>query len=153
MTRAGWAVAAIAAAAIAVPAGMAAAGGRGSPPRPDDRVATVVLTAHHSRFTPSTVTVAAGTTVRLVVRNLDPIDHELIVGGPEVHRHHAVGRDAHHHGDVPGEVSVPAGRSASTSWPAPGTGTGDADEVTFACHLPGHLDYGMAGTIRVTTRT
>ncbi|HEX9970032.1 MAG TPA: hypothetical protein VGB03_07825, partial [Acidimicrobiales bacterium] len=40
---------------------------------------TVELTARRSRFTPEVVTVRAGTAVRVVVRNEDPIDHELIV--------------------------------------------------------------------------
>ena len=135
-------------AAVVAPVGIAAAGGRGGSPADD--VVTVTLTAHHSRFTPSSVTVPAGATVRFVVRNLDPIDHELIVGGPEVHARHATGRDAHHHGDVPGEVSVPAGRTASTMWTAPDSATAGA---AFACHLPGHLAYGMSGVVTVTPRT
>lgn len=133
-------------ATVAVPAGIAAAGGDAGGGGP----VTVTLTAHHSRFTPSSVTVPAGETVRLVVRNLDPIDHELIVGGPDVHRRHQVGREAHHHGDVPGEVTVPAGATASTTWTAPSPPHGP---ITFACHLPGHLAYGMSGSVEVTTRT
>ena len=129
--------------AVAVPVGMAAATGGG--PAAGGAV-TVELTARHSRFTPAAVQVPAGTTVRFVVRNLDPIDHELIVGGPEVHRHHERGREAHHHGDVPGEVTVPAGTTRSTTFTPAG-------EVTFACHLPGHLAYGMSGVVTVTTRT
>ena len=132
-------------AALAVPAGIAAAAGGGG--RSGGEVRTVTLTAHHSRFTPSSVTVPAGATVRFVVRNLDPIDHEFIVGGPDVHARHAVGRERHHHGDVPGEVSVPAGATASTTWTAP------AGAATFACHLPGHLAYGMGGVVVVTPRS
>jgi uncharacterized cupredoxin-like copper-binding protein len=131
-----------------VTAAAAGGGGDGAPGR-DGVTLTVTLTAHHSRFTPSTVTVPAGATVRFVVRNLDPIDHELIVGDAEVHRHHRNGRDAHHHGDVPGEISVPAGETASTTWTAPTT----AGDTAFACHLPGHLGYGMAGVVRVSPRT
>ena len=130
----------------------AAAGGGGAGPGDTGRdgpTVTVRLTAHHSRFTPSVVAVPAGGTVRFVVRNLDPIDHELIVGDAEVHRHHQTGRDAHHHGDVPGEISVPAGGTASTTWTAPPI----EGDTAFACHLPGHLDYGMAGVVRVSPRT
>ena len=133
---------------LAVPAGIAAAGGGA---KSGGDVLTVTLTAHHSRFTPASVTVPAGATVRFVVRNLDPIDHELIVGGPDVHARHAVGRERHHHGDLPGEVSVPAGTTATTTWTAPaGVGAGGA---TFACHLPGHLAYGMSGVVVVTPRS
>jgi len=109
-------------------------------------VRTVVLDARHTRFDPPTVTVPVGTTVRFVVRNLDPIDHELIVGDAATHRRHEVGREAHHHGDVGGEISVPAGTTAVTTWQA--TTPGD---VVFACHLPGHFAYGMAGVITVSS--
>ncbi|MGH9178883.1 MAG: cupredoxin domain-containing protein [Acidimicrobiales bacterium] len=135
---------------FAVAAGATAGGGGGEPASGTAKgpTRTVELVAHHSRFSPASVSVPVGTTVRFVVRNLDPIDHELIVGGPDVHRRHEVGREAHHHGDVAGEVSVPAGKSATTTWTATEMGP-----TVFACHLPGHLAYGMAGTIGVTTRS
>lgn len=116
--------------------------GRANPHGTETR--TVWLTAHYSRYTPKVIRVRPGTVVRFVVRNRDPIDHELIVGPPEVHRIHEVGRQAHHHGDVPGEVSVPAGGVATTTY----TFTGRGDTV-FACHLPGHYAYGMRGLVRV----
>lgn len=112
------------------------------------RVRTIVLEVRHSRFSPAAISVPAGQRVRFVVRNLDPIDHELIVGGPEVHRRHEAGTERHHHGDVPGEISVPAGQTVSTTWTAPASG-----QVTYSCHLPGHLAYGMTGTLLVTTRS
>ena len=132
---------------FAVAAGATTGGGDGGA-HEGGEARTVELVAHHSRFSPATVSVPVGTTVRFVVRNLDPIDHELIVGRPEVHRRHEKGREAHHHGEVPGEISVPAGGTATTTWTATEVGS-----TVFACHLPGHLGYGMAGTIRVTTRS
>ena len=146
----------LAAVAVAVPVGLAAAGGSDGPAGGTGQTAvTVRLTAHHSRFTPATVDVAPGTTVRFVIRNLDPIDHEFIIGGPEVHEHHEVGREAHHHGDVPGEISIPAGTTASTTWTAPAgekaqTALESPGSTVFACHLPGHFAYGMAGVVRIT---
>lgn len=106
---------------------------------------TVVLTAHHSRFSPARVEVPAGATVRFVVHNEDPIEHELIVGDDAAHRRHEVGRDGHHHGDVAGEVSVPAGATATTTYRFTGDGP-----VTFGCHVPGHWAYGMRGLILVS---
>jgi uncharacterized cupredoxin-like copper-binding protein len=105
---------------------------------------TVELTIHHSRFLPSVVEVSPGTEVRFVVRNLDPIEHELIVGGPQVHARHAEGRERHHHGEVPGEVSVGIGATARTTYSFDAAGP-----VAFGCHLPGHWQYGMRGTVRV----
>lgn len=130
---------------VAIPIGMATAGGSGGEPAAP-KVLTVRLTAHHSHFSPARVDVPTGVTVRFVIRNLDPIDHEFIVGDSELHRRHEVGREAHHHGDVPGEISVPAGATVSTTWTAPAS----VGPTVFACHLPGHFVYGMSGV--VTTR-
>jgi uncharacterized cupredoxin-like copper-binding protein len=105
---------------------------------------TVVITIHHTHFQPAVVKVEPGTTVRFVLRNTDPIDHEFIVGDESVHRRHRVGRDKHHHGDVPGEVSVPSGTEASTTYRFD-----RPDNFAYICHLPGHEAYGMVGTVEV----
>ncbi|HEV3498336.1 MAG TPA: plastocyanin/azurin family copper-binding protein, partial [Actinomycetes bacterium] len=109
---------------------------------------TVVVTMHHSRFEPSVVRVEPGERVRFVLRNTDPIDHEFILGDASVQRRHEEGRERQHHGDVPGERSVPAGQEATTTYTFPSTLEGRALE--FACHLPGHYAYGMHGTARVS---
>ena len=114
----------------------AAAGGDGSP-------LTVVLTARHSRFTPATLEVPVGEAVQFVVRNQDPIDHELIVGDQDVHDRHEGGTEPYHP-PRPGEVTVPAGAEAATTFVFDEVGT-----VVFACHLPGHFAYGMRGEVRV----
>lgn len=142
-TRAVATLVALVAVAVAIPFGIAAAGGQDAAPAGPT---TVEITAHHSRFTPASVAVPAGATVRFVIRNLDAIDHEFIVGGPEVHRHHEVGREAHHQGEVPGEISVAAGATVSATWTAPSA----PGPVTYACHLPEHFAYGMAGVVDVT---
>jgi uncharacterized cupredoxin-like copper-binding protein len=105
---------------------------------------TVTIGIDHSRFDASVIRVRPHTQVRFVLVNRDPIGHEFIVGGPEVHARHANGHEAYHP-PVPGEVSVPAGGRASTTYAfhAPGP-------VEFACHLPGHYQYGMHGTVVVT---
>jgi uncharacterized cupredoxin-like copper-binding protein len=104
---------------------------------------TVTLGIRYSRFDPSELTVARGTTVRFVVENRDPIDHELIVGDQEVQDIHERGT-GHHHGEVPGEISAPAGATVETTYTFTEAGT-----TLFGCHLPGHYAYGMRGTIRV----
>lgn len=106
-------------------------------------VVTVHVTMEHSRFDLGTLRVREGTIVRFVVHNGDPIDHELVIGDAEVHRRHTVG-DERRHPPVPGEVSVAPGATSLTfyEFDAPGT-------VVYACHLPGHIAYGMRGTIEV----
>jgi uncharacterized cupredoxin-like copper-binding protein len=109
---------------------------------------TVEVTMHHSRFQPAVVRVAPGSTVRFLLRNTDPIDHEFILGDAATQRRHERGRDRHHHGEVPGERSVPAGQEAATTYTFPAGTAGQVLE--FACHLPGHYAYGMRGTVRVS---
>ena len=108
---------------------------------------TVVVTMHHSRFSPATLRVDPGQRVRFVLRNTDPIDHEFILGDAAVQARHEQGRQRQHHGDVPGERSVPAGQDAATTYAVPARTDGQVLE--FACHLPGHYAYGMHGTVRV----
>jgi uncharacterized cupredoxin-like copper-binding protein len=103
----------------------------------------VTLDIEHSRFLPDRLSVRPGTEVRFVVDNGDPINHELIVGGPEVHARHARGTEARHP-SIPGEVSVGPNRMGVTTlrFDEPGT-------FEFACHLPGHYEYGMHGVVEV----
>jgi uncharacterized cupredoxin-like copper-binding protein len=129
----------VSAALVAVRAAGSAAGDEG------DR--TVVVTMHHSRFEPAMVRAAPGERVRFLLRNTDPIDHEFILGDDAVQRRHEQGRERHHHGEVPGERSVPAGQEAATTYTFPAEGAGRSLE--FACHLPGHYAYGMHGVARV----
>jgi uncharacterized cupredoxin-like copper-binding protein len=105
--------------------------------------ATVRLEVEHSLFEPTEIRVREGTHVTFVVDNGDPIGHELIVGDEAVHARHEAGTHASHP-PVPGEVSVEANAEAETSFHFDEPG-----EVEFACHLPGHYDYGMHGTIVV----
>ncbi len=104
---------------------------------------TVQIDVHHSRFEPDHLTVVEGTRVRFLVVNDDPIHHELITGGPEVHIRHSKGTEKEHP-SIPGEVSVdPNGRAITTFT------FDESGSFEFACHLPGHYEYGMKGTIEV----
>ena len=87
--------------------------------------------------------VRAGTLVRFVVRNDDPIAHELVVGDAAVHAAHERGSEATHP-PVPGEVSVAAGAVGETFFRFDEPGS-----YLFACHLPGHFAYGMHGIVTV----
>ena len=104
---------------------------------------TIVLDIRFSHFSTTAITARPGEVVRFVVRNHDPIPHELIVGDQSVQDYHEHGTEAHH-GGRPGEVSVAAGSTAETTYTLVATGS-----VLFGCHLPGHWAYGMRGTIQV----
>ena len=136
--------------ALAVGAGVTTAASavdsarRGDPPL-GPGVVTVEVGIDHSRFVMEPLRVVEGTVLRFVVRNDDPIDHELIVGPPEVHRRHEAGTEGRHP-PVPGEVSVAPGATGMTFYEVTEPGP-----LTYACHLPGHVAYGMAGEIDVVS--
>ena len=131
--------------AVLLAAGVALSGcggGQGTGSREYGR--TVELTVHHSRFSLEELRVRPGETIRFVLRNTDPIPHELIVGDQSLQDVHEAGTESHH-GDRPGEVSVAPGATAVTTYRFGAAG----GRLLFGCHLPGHWDYGMKGTITV----
>jgi len=103
----------------------------------------IEIAIEHSAFRPARIEVARGTTVTFVIRNGDPIAHEFILGDASVQRVHERGTEAHH-GSKPGEVSVPSGRTATTTYAFDEPG-----QLIIGCHLPGHYDYGMRGAVEV----
>jgi uncharacterized cupredoxin-like copper-binding protein len=104
---------------------------------------TVHLSIHNSRFDKKVITIPAGREVTFVVRNRDPIIHELIVGPEAVQLRHETGNEPRH-GAKPGEVTLMPGATASTTYVARGS-----EPITFACHVAGHYAYGMHGVVRV----
>lgn len=104
----------------------------------------VDVTLRFSRFVPDELEFPAGTTVKFVVENRDPIDHEFLIGDQAVQDAHEEGTEAHH-GAKPGEISVPAGETRTTTYTFEEPG-----KLLIGCHLPTHWDYGMRGEITVT---
>jgi len=128
----------LAGAGIAVASGTRTDTGDGAGPL------VVHIRIHFSRFEPGAIDVEPGQTVRFVVQNTDPIDHEFIVGDERVQAAHETGTEAHHE-PRPGELSVPAGQTIVTTVTFPAR----AGELLFGCHLPGHYAYGMRGSISI----
>jgi uncharacterized cupredoxin-like copper-binding protein len=120
----------------------AAAATRGAAARTTE--GTARITIHYSKFEPADLVVEPGETVRFVIVNTDPIDHEFILGDAEVQRVHEEGTESHHP-PRPGEVSVPAGETVVTTYTFPET----SGSLIFGCHLPGHYGFGMRGVVTV----
>ena len=101
------------------------------------------ISFRYSHFAPNSVSVRAGVPITFVLRNDDPIGHEWIVGSPDIHAVHRTGTEAFHEGRAT-EVSVPpyTSRTTTITFDQPG-------DYAFICHLPGHEEYGMKGTVRV----
>lgn len=98
------------------------------------------------RFTPATLVVSRGETVRLKVVNKGQVLHELVLGtAEELERHHEEMRNSpgmpH---EAPQMVHVHPGRSGDIVWQFT-----QAGDFRFGCLLPGHYEAGMAGKVVV----
>jgi uncharacterized cupredoxin-like copper-binding protein len=104
---------------------------------------TFELGIRYSKFSVPEIRVRPGTVVEFRVRNDDPIYHEFVTGDVDVHRRHQTGTEAKHP-PVPGEVTVKPHDTGVTffRFDAPG-------RYEYACHLPGHYEFGMTGWIIV----
>lgn len=131
---------ALAALAIGTVAGAAGVGLRDEAVEPR----TIEIEMRYSRFVPSTIDVEPGETVRFVVRNADPIDHEFILGDAALQRRHERGTEAYHP-PRPGEMSVPPQTTAVTTYTFPE----EPGSLIVGCHLPGHYAYGMRADIEI----
>jgi uncharacterized cupredoxin-like copper-binding protein len=103
---------------------------------------TVHVRIHYSAFSLGDIRVEPGQTVRFVISNTDPIDHEFIVGDQAVQVAHEFGTEAYHP-PRPGEITIRVGETVETTY------TFGRTSLLFGCHLPGHYAYGMRGTITV----
>ncbi|ODV00131.1 MAG: hypothetical protein ABT20_16225 [Rubrivivax sp. SCN 70-15] len=101
------------------------------------------------RYTPSDIQVKQGETVRLVIKNLGQIKHELSLGTEkELLEHLEVMKkfpDMEH--DEPSKVSLAPGKQGEIIWQFTKAGT-----VNFACLMPGHYEAGMTGTVKVSEK-
>jgi uncharacterized cupredoxin-like copper-binding protein len=131
------------AALVLLPACAGSSGSDGGLP-PLHRARTVHVTIRWSRFHPSQFAFPDGTTVRFVIRNTDPIEHEFILGSKVVQNQVEHTAHADHDGSVPGQITVPPGSTRTTTYRFGSPGT-----VLLGCHLPGHYAYGMRGLVTV----
>jgi uncharacterized cupredoxin-like copper-binding protein len=105
---------------------------------------TVHVTIKWSRFHPAQFSFPEGTTVRFVIHNSDPIEHEFILGSKRVQDYIETTAHADHDGSVPGQITVPPGTVRNTTYTFAGV-----SNVLLGCHLPGHYAYGMRGFVTV----
>ena len=123
----------------------ASAAGRPGDPAKVSRTIEVTMD-DNMRFSPSQLSVKAGETVRFFVRNSGKVPHELVIGTlSELQEHAEMMRkmpDMKH--AEPNMVNLAAGKRGGIVWQF-----AQAGNVDFACLLPGHLEAGMKGSIRV----
>lgn len=98
------------------------------------------------RFTPSTVTVRKGETVRFVVKNSGQLKHEFNLGTEKDLKEHyeMMKKFPEMEHDEPNIASVEPGKTGEVIWQFTKAGT-----VNFACLHPGHYEAGMKGAVKV----
>lgn len=98
------------------------------------------------RFMPAQITVKQGETVRLKVKNVGKVMHELVIGTKQELDMHAEMMKKHPNmeHDEPYMAHVSSGKSADIIW-----NFNRAGDFDFACLLPGHYEAGMTGKITV----
>lgn len=119
--------------------------GREGDPRRVTRTIQVDM-ADTMRFTPASITVKRGETVRLVARNKGQVLHELVLGTPDELKQHAelMKKFPEMEHEEPHMVHVKPGRRGEIVWQFTQPG-----EFQFACLIPGHFEAGMVGKVSV----
>lgn len=98
------------------------------------------------RFTPDTVSIKRGETVKFIVKNSGKVKHEMVMGSIQELKEHAalmLKFPEMEHSD-PNQVSVEPGKTGELVWQFSKAGTFD-----FACLQPGHFEAGMRGKVIV----
>ena len=109
------------------------------------RTQTITLT-DAMRFTPATLTVRRGETLRLRIVNAGKLPHEFVLGtAKEIEEHAEVMRrmPTMVHADA-SSVRVAPGHAAEMLWQF-----SEAGEFLYACLMPGHWEAGMQGRVVV----
>ena len=126
-------------------------GAPGHAPHADRKV--TVVASDELRFDPETISVEQGETITFVIENEGETAHEFVLGDEayqvahEQHMSGSGGQSGGHAGmnmNTSGAVTIPPGKTKTVTWQFT-----DAVEVLYGCHLPGHYDGGMVGTIEV----
>lgn len=121
-----------------------AAGQAGDPAKVDRTIAVDMNDT--MRFTPGQVSVKAGETIRFFIKNSGKMTHEMVIGTTEEIKQHAEMMRK-----MPGmkhaeknQVTLDAGQRGGIVWKFDKAG-----EVDFACLVPGHMEAGMVGKVKV----
>lgn len=98
------------------------------------------------RFSPDSLRVKRGETIRFVVHNKGQIKHEMVLGTDKDLREHAAAmqKNPTMEHDDPNAVSVESGRSGELVWQFTRAGN-----VKFGCLVPGHFEAGMVGKLTI----
>lgn len=129
---------------------------------PSDARRAMRITMRDNNYSPKSITVKKGETVRFIVENKGEFVHEFNIGTAEMHQGHqgemlammqsgALEADKIVHAkmgdmkhDDPNSVLLEPGQKGEVVWKFGGAG-----EIQFACNVPGHYEAGMHGKLKI----
>lgn len=120
----------------------------GQPGSPDAVDRTIRIDAADIEFDRQRIEVEAGETIRFVITNTGQLDHDFTLGTPAMQRAHQeemrkmMADDGMQGHDDPNAVMLEPGQTKELIWRF-----AEADELEFACNVPGHYEAGMRGEI------
>lgn len=126
-------------------------GAYGEPADASDADRTIeVVVDNEFAFQPAEHEVAAGEVVTFRITNTGDLEHEFVLGDEQAQQQMGEqmdeGDDGHaHSGEMSNAVTVHAGEEAELTWRFPD----DAVTVLIGCHVPGHWEAGMRGSVTV----
>ena len=121
--------------------------GREGDPRKVSKTIQVEM-ADTMRFSPDSLTVKAGDTIKFVVKNSGKQKHEMVLGTQKELKEHAalmLKFPTMEH-DAPYMAHVSAGKKEEIVWQFTKAG-----EYYYGCLIPGHFEAGMKGRITVVS--
>lgn len=119
----------------------------GQPGKAENISRTITITMHDTmRYSPASISVKQGETIKFIVKNSGKTKHELVLGTEkELMEHYELMKKnpEMEHADE-NMVTVQPGESGEIIWHFTKAG-----KIDFACLIPGHYDAGMKGTVKV----
>lgn len=119
----------------------------GKPGDPKKISRTVEVTmSDQMRFSPDSVRVKRGETIRFVVKNNGELKHELVIGTAKELKEHAAAmqKNPEMEHDDPNAITVEPGKTGELIWQFTKSGN-----LNFGCLVPGHFEAGMVGKVTV----
>ena len=122
--------------------------GKQGDPKRIDRTIKVDM-SDRMRFSPASVSIEQGETIRFIVKNSGKVMHEFVLGNMAELKEHAelMKKFPNMEHDEPYMAHVPPGKTETIVWQFTKAG-----EFHFGCLLPGHFEAGMVGKVNVTRR-
>lgn len=119
----------------------------GQPGNPKNVSRTIEISMNDTmRFTPDHASIKAGDTVRFEVKNNGKLNHEMVIGTMDELKEHAEmmrKMPTMKHAE-PNMLSLAPGKQGEIVWEFDKPGI-----VDFACLIPGHMEAGMKGEIKI----